>query len=410
MKKLKKKPAIILTCAVVALAIGGGTTAVASYNRTNNLKKEAYQKAERALKVSLKDNAGTIEYAVNGSVNPLDLIKAQDENGSSSSKGSDTLKVSCNPKTIDPGRIGTYKVVFTASSKDHYNQKVEKKFTENFTVEDKQAPVVNLTGDSVTLENGKDFDPASVIAAVNDPVDGDLEKVDAEPEKVKKSEKDTGPVYEKGWYTVSSNVDNSREGDYTVSVHACDRNGNVSDQSVPVHVNAAMAAPAPVSQTPAAAPVANAGTSNASPGDTGNATLNSLCDNVLGSITNNSMDDYSRCYAIYQWTENNIRYTGGSSHADWVSGAITALSTRRGDCYAFYSAGRALLTRAGFSCQQANIGDAHYWVKVLYNGQWLNWDATTGWGAERFLYTDDQLRAYRYYNAHYGGTLTYAGY
>ena len=72
---------------------------------------------------------------------------------------------------------------------------------------------------------------------------------------------------------------------------------------------------------------------------TGSAELDKLCDGILNNIVRD------KAYAVYTWVSGNISYRGTSATGDWVAGAKTALTRYSGDCYAFYSASRALLTR-----------------------------------------------------------------
>ena len=132
-------------------------------------------------------------------------------------------------------------------------------------------------------------------------------------------------------------------------------------------------------------------------GDTGNEELNQLCDDILINIVSEDMSGREKAYAVYTWVAGNIKYRGISDTGDWVAGAKTALSKRRGNCYAFYSASRALLTRLGFENIEAkSYTEGHYWNMVKVDGSWWHFDTTTGWGTERFLWTSDQLLNYTY--------------
>ena len=142
--------------------------------------------------------------------------------------------------------------------------------------------------------------------------------------------------------------------------------------------------------------------------DTGDEELNTMCDYVLSDIVNEDMTEREKAYAVYTWVTTHIRYRGNSDMNDWVAGAKVALSTYKGNCYAFYSASRALLTRLGFETTEAvAIENAHYWNLVKVDGQWWHFDTTTGWGAERFLWTSEQINSYRYYVEAYDLYLEY---
>lgn len=147
--------------------------------------------------------------------------------------------------------------------------------------------------------------------------------------------------------------------------------------------------------------------SYASIGDTGNEELNALCDDILASLISDSMSEREKAYAIYTWVTSSIRYRGNFDMSDWRKGAITVLKKRRGNCFAFYSASRALLTRAGFENMEIKEEpDYHFWNLVKVDGYWYHFDTTRGWGTERFLWTDKQMRKYRL-KLRRGGYLRY---
>lgn len=137
-------------------------------------------------------------------------------------------------------------------------------------------------------------------------------------------------------------------------------------------------------------------------GDTGNEKLNQLCDDILINIVNDDMSEREKAYAVYTWVTNNIKYRGTSATGDWIAGAETALTKRSGNCYTFYSASRALLTRLGFeNIEAVSYTEGHYWNMVKVDGSWWHFDTTTGWGTERFLWTSEQLLNYTYRNIAY---------
>ena len=133
--------------------------------------------------------------------------------------------------------------------------------------------------------------------------------------------------------------------------------------------------------------------------DTGNKKLNSLCDTVLAQILEPTMTDREKAYAIYCWVEESIRYSGHTKMDGWQNGAFRALTTMKGNCYAYYSASAALLTRAGIENMEIHEPDmSHVWNLVKMDGEWYHFDATPGWGEQRFLWTDEQMENYSYYN------------
>lgn len=133
--------------------------------------------------------------------------------------------VSVYPKDISLTSVGQVKVDYHLSS---LNGEKKEEITCDFVVEDTQAPVINLFSDSVDIDTLDGYDLNSNIQSVQDPVDGTLQKLDGEPEKLSHSE--DGKVYDAGWYTVSLN-------DTTVTVHASDNHGNISEKTFKINVS-----------------------------------------------------------------------------------------------------------------------------------------------------------------------------
>lgn len=134
--------------------------------------------------------------------------------------------------------------------------------------------------------------------------------------------------------------------------------------------------------------------------DTGDAELNALCDEILDELVNASMTEREAAYKVYCWIEDKINYKGDTEMVDWVKIAKEALVTRRGNCFAYYSVSRAMLTRLGYENVMAtSYNNTHYWNMVKVDGYWWHWDTTNNWGTQRFLWTSEQLLAYKKYNA-----------
>lgn len=137
--------------------------------------------------------------------------------------------------------------------------------------------------------------------------------------------------------------------------------------------------------------------------DTGNESLNQLCDGIVYSIANDSMSQRDKARAVYDWVENNIRYSGTTPITDWITGGISTLNSRKGNCFGFYSVSASLLTRLGIENMEIHEeDDSHFWNLVKIDGAWYHFDTTKGWGTERFLWTDAQMDAYEYDNGTYG--------
>lgn len=131
--------------------------------------------------------------------------------------------------------------------------------------------------------------------------------------------------------------------------------------------------------------------------DTGDEQLNNQCDAILKEILTENMSTTNQLWAVYQWVTTSIRYKGGTPIVNWAEVAKTAFDERSGNCYAFCCTSKALLTRLGYHIQIVERSDQeHYWDLVQVNGNWYHFDATPGWGATRFMWTDEQMLSYSY--------------
>lgn len=218
---------VILGSAAAIAAAGIGTSV---YQHEQARKKDlSYTQMMDALQISFDlDDTGheirEFEYQPGVSTQVSDLVADY------------TGTLHTNVDAIDLSSVGSTLVNYTLSNTDSYGQTGVSSVQRSYTVRDTQMPVISVSSESVTLTEGDSFDPLSVVSQVVDPADGELQRMEAEPAVL--TEDPAGRMYEKGWYTVTSNVDTSVPGNYTVSIHAVDNHGNVSDASVPVTVKA----------------------------------------------------------------------------------------------------------------------------------------------------------------------------
>lgn len=125
------------------------------------------------------------------------------------------------PEVIDTSKVGEVEVFFTV--KDTENDDYESQLSQTFEVVDKSAPQFKLTDKTVSISANSDFKPESYIKD-----DAGLTKVDAEPAE--------DATFDKGWYTIDSNVDTSKAGSYTVKYHAVGNGGGTTDLTLKVTV------------------------------------------------------------------------------------------------------------------------------------------------------------------------------
>ncbi|QFJ53552.1 transglutaminase domain-containing protein [Pseudobutyrivibrio xylanivorans] len=133
-----------------------------------------------------------------------------------------------------------------------------------------------------------------------------------------------------------------------------------------------------------------------------------LADEVLAKIITPDMSDYDKAHAIYVWIQGNIGYSESTDRDDWLRGAYDGLTKRHGDCYNYFSVGKALLTRAGVKNADIEIIPTatrhHYWSVVDCGEGWRHFDCTprTDKSFKGFYVTDEDLMAYssQHYRSH----------
>ncbi|MBQ1827498.1 MAG: hypothetical protein II126_05940, partial [Erysipelotrichaceae bacterium] len=114
-------------------------------------------------------------------------------------------------KTFDLSRTGVYWLRISVSSTDDYNQKAEQGYSFPIIIRDTIEPVITFRKEKISFIAGESFDPLSNISSVTDLNFPDLEY----------SENLT-----QGKYTVKSDIDNKKPGNYIVTVMEMDSNGN----------------------------------------------------------------------------------------------------------------------------------------------------------------------------------------
>lgn len=173
-------------------------------------------------------------------------------------------------------------------------------------------------------------------------------------------------------------IDNSRvnldePGEYKVIYTAKDDAGNTSSVTVTVYVQV-------LSET-----------------NVNEERLLEIAQDVLIDITEKGMSDMEIAFAIYRWTKTNISYTSDSDKSNWVQAAYQAFSQRRGDCYNYFAAAKALYMAAGIENVNVVKSDtsqsSHYWSLINLGKGWYHVDCTPRAGDENkfFMLTDEEL-------------------
>ncbi|MBR6229111.1 MAG: transglutaminase domain-containing protein [Eubacterium sp.] len=110
------------------------------------------------------------------------------------------------------------------------------------------------------------------------------------------------------------------------------------------------------------------------PGD-----LESYEDQILAEITQESDSKARKIRAIYRYLITHISYTSDGNHGYWYDVATESLLFGTGDCYAYYAAAHALLSRAGitdlmvkrYPCKP---GMNHWWNLIHIKNKWYHFE------------------------------------
>ncbi len=221
---------VILSSAAALAAAGVGTYSYQQQQKEQQRQKNlSYTQMMEALDIEFVSNEDgsevtTLEYQPGILQSVTDFVSSY--NGT----------LNTNTSALDLSKVGSTLVSYSLSQSDEYNQTARTVVSRSYTVVDTQLPIIATNVDSVEITEGDSLDITSVVSSVVDPADGSLTYMETEPEML--MDDALGRIYETGWYTVTSDVDTNTAGSYTISIHAVDNHGNVTDASIPVTVNA----------------------------------------------------------------------------------------------------------------------------------------------------------------------------
>lgn len=177
-----------------------------------------------------------------------------------------------------------------------------------------------------------------------------------------------------------SEIDWTKKGNYMVTVTARDKAGNQAKKKMKVQVRCL----------------------------TG---IDAYADTILKRITKSGWSDKEKCKAIYRYVQSHMSYIDYNGGKSWESAALRGLRYGNGNCYAYYSLSRLLLTRAGIPnlmiTRYPAVPNHHHWWNLAYvKGGWYHFDTTPRRLKGHFcLLTDSQLRIYERRSP---GTFRYA--
>jgi hypothetical protein len=258
----------------------------------------------------------------------------------------EAVQLIINSSAVNLEKAGQYKVIYSAVDKAENTFSVSAMITVKV---DTEAPVIEGVKDQ------------TVIVGENISYKKGVKVTDNNDESVQ--------------LNINSNEVNLREiGTYKVIYTASDRAGNTASETATIKI--------------IAKPKVN-------PEE-----LNKLADQVLSKILTPEMDSVDKAWAIFNWTIDNIQYTGSSDKSDWMDGAMRGLKKGTGDCFNYYATSRILLARAGFDNKTITRIDGktqHYWNLVYINNNWYHFDTTPHYESHpyiSFLRTDAELQKY----------------
>lgn len=127
--------------------------------------------------------------------------------------------------------------------------------------------------------------------------------------------------------------------------------------------------------------------------------VDSMAEQVLSKIIDDSWSDEKKAEAVYKYIRKNYSYVDHSDKSSWTKSAETGLRYQSGDCFTYYAAARILLTRAGIPNIMIKKVDSyssgHWWNLVYVKGGWYHFDTTPRKNQAYFcLLTDSQLLSY----------------
>lgn len=129
---------------------------------------------------------------------------------------------------------------------------------------------------------------------------------------------------------------------------------------------------------------------------------------VLDGMIQETMSDYEKAEAVFQWVNNSIRFINFSEKDNYLRGAYEGLVLQEGDCFVYAATSKYLLNLIGIEnldIKKSSTNPAHYWNLVYMEDGWYHFDACPN--KERvkiFLFTDSQLKDF---SASRGNSHTY---
>jgi hypothetical protein len=127
--------------------------------------------------------------------------------------------------------------------------------------------------------------------------------------------------------------------------------------------------------------------------------LNAAAQKVLSKIITDDMSIGQKAYAIFNYVNTHVKYTGTSNKKDWKYEAYRGITQGRGDCFTFFSTAKILLNMIGAETmdverQGGTYTTHHYWLLVNLGTGWYHFDALkyAELDYKCFMRTDKEIR------------------
>lgn len=156
-------------------------------------------------------------------------------------------ELSIDVEEIDCSKVGSTTVTYLLTTQDIYGRTFTSSEVVTYTVKDTAFPEIELDKDEISVEWGSEVDLNENVISVTDPIDGEIDIMKSEddededentPKDADAEEEPSIKEPDNGTYVIDSTVDTSKSGEYTVTVRAKDKNGNLTEKEFTVIVGA----------------------------------------------------------------------------------------------------------------------------------------------------------------------------
>ncbi|MBR5529616.1 MAG: transglutaminase domain-containing protein [Oscillospiraceae bacterium] len=122
-----------------------------------------------------------------------------------------------------------------------------------------------------------------------------------------------------------------------------------------------------------------------------------MADKLLATFITDGMTDLEKVEAVYKWVMRNNQYGGNTDKSDWLQGAYTQMTTRKGDCFGYFALNKLFLQRMGIptiDVERVKVKpseNTHFWLLVSVDGGKSYYHMDNVWSQVLCLVTDERL-------------------